>query len=64
MDRETIVEAAVSTVAVLVFVAAVVVVGTTYGNDDLSSSGGLAIVATIVGFVLVMLVVGILLDRR
>lgn len=64
MDRETIVEAAVSTVAVLVFVAAVIVVGTTYGNDDLSSAGGLAIVATIVGFILVMLVVGILLDRR
>lgn len=64
MDRETIVEAAISTVAVLIFVAAVVVVGTTYGNDDLTSTGGVAIVVTIVGFVLVMTVVGIVLDRR
>lgn len=64
MDRETIVEAAISTVAVLLFVAAVVVVGITYDGDDLTSAGGIAIVATIVGFVLVMAVVGIVLDRR
>lgn len=64
MDRETVVEAGISALAVLLFVAAAVSVGIQYGGDDLSSAGAVAVVAAIVGFVLLMTVVGVLLDRR
>lgn len=64
IERETLVEIAVATVAVVLFVGALVVVGTTYGAPDLSSEGGIALVAVIFGFVLLMTVVGVFLDRR
>jgi len=64
IERETLVEIAVATVAVVLFVAALVAVGTTYGAPQLSSNGGIALVAAIFGFVLLMTVVGVFLDRR
>lgn len=64
MDRETVVEAGISAVAVLLFVAAVTYVGLTYGGDELTSTGAVAVVVTIVGFILLMTVVGVVLDRR
>lgn len=64
MDRETVVEAGISAIAVLLFVAAVVLVGMTYGGDELSSTGAVAVIAAIVGFVLLMAGVGVVLDRR
>lgn len=53
-----------STLAVLVFVAALVVVGATYNSDGLSRTGGYALIATLVLFVILMAVVGLLLDRE
>jgi len=64
IERETLVEIAVATVAVVLFVGALVAVGTTYGAPQLSSEGGIALVAAIFGFVLLMAVVGVFLDRR
>ncbi|MFB6163687.1 MAG: transporter [Haloarculaceae archaeon] len=59
IERETAVEAGASVLAVLVFIAAVVVVGQLYETaDGLSQTGGLAVVGTILLFVLVMTVVG------
>ncbi|WP_049937536.1 DUF7472 family protein [Haloplanus natans] len=54
---------AISVVAVGVFVAFVVGIGTTYNDGGLGSSGGLALVGAIVLFILLMAGVGLLLDR-
>jgi hypothetical protein len=60
IERETVVEASVSFVAVLVFIGAVVAVGSTYRtNGHLSRTGGLAIVGAVVLFILVMTGVGL-----
>ncbi|MFB6160894.1 MAG: hypothetical protein ABEJ61_06915 [Haloferacaceae archaeon] len=46
------------------FTLALVVIGVRYNHDGLGSEGGLALVATIVLFVLVMAGVGVYLDGR
>lgn len=54
-----------STGAVLLFIAGSVYVSTMYGtNGDLSPEGGVAIVATIAGFILLMLIAGLWIERR
>lgn len=53
-----------STAAVLVFVAALVVVGTTFNADGLSETGGYALIGTLVLFVIIMALVGLFLDRE
>jgi hypothetical protein len=59
IERETVVEAGVSFVAVLVFIAAVVFVGMNFrSNGDIDPTGGLAILGAIVLFVLVMTGIG------
>ncbi|AZH27021.1 DUF7472 family protein [Haloplanus aerogenes] len=52
---------AISAGAVGLFVAAVVGIGTTYNDGGLGSAGGLALVGSIVLFILVMAGVGFLL---
>jgi hypothetical protein len=65
IERETVVEAGVSFAAVLVFIAAVAVVGTTFGTDNgLSGTGGLAVLGAVVLFVVVMTLVGYWLSFR
>jgi peptidoglycan/LPS O-acetylase OafA/YrhL len=65
IDRKTAVEIVVSAAAVLFFIGVVFVVGTTYGtNGDISGQGGLAVVGSIVLFVLVMTGVGAWLSRQ
>ncbi len=60
IERETVVEAAVSFAAVLVFIGAVALVGMQFQtNGGISETGGLAIVGTIVLFVFVMGGVGV-----
>ncbi|MFD1586710.1 hypothetical protein ACFR9U_06920 [Halorientalis brevis] len=60
IERETVVEAAVSFVAVLVFIGAVALVGMEFQtNGGISETGGLAIVGAIVVFVFVMAGVGV-----
>jgi peptidoglycan/LPS O-acetylase OafA/YrhL len=53
---------AISTGAVAIFVALIVGIGTTYNDGGLGSTGGLALVASIAVFILVMAVVGFLLS--
>jgi multisubunit Na+/H+ antiporter MnhB subunit len=52
MERETFVEAAVSTVAVALFLVAIVAVGLLY--PDLAGAGPLALIGSIVFFIVVM----------
>lgn len=65
IERETMVEIVVAVGAVLVFVAAIVGVGVTYGADRaLSSQGGVALLAAMAAFVLLMTGVGYFLAGR
>ncbi|RNJ25382.1 DUF7472 family protein [Halosegnis longus] len=64
LDRETVVEAGVSTVAVILFVAALVGVGSANGRADLTAVGGKGMLAVLFGFILLMTVIGVFLDRR
>lgn len=64
LERDTVREIIVSTAAVVLFVAAVVVIGATYTKESLSSQGALALVGTIIAFVLLMGVVGFWLSRQ
>ena len=58
IERETLVEIVVSVVAVGLFIAAVVAVGTTFGDGQLTDQGALALVGVIVGFILLMTLTG------
>lgn len=65
VERETVVEVAVSMVTVGLFVALIVGVGMLYSTDGgFTETGALALVGAIVLFVLVMAGVGIGLSRR
>lgn len=67
IERETVVEAAVSFAAVFVFIGAVVVVGMQFqtGPDKhLSATGGLAMLGAIGLFVVVMMLVGLWFARQ
>jgi peptidoglycan/LPS O-acetylase OafA/YrhL len=64
LERETIVQIVVSTLAVATFVVAAVYVSTTYTvNGALTEQGGVALVGAIGLFVLVMMVAGLHLER-
>lgn len=62
MERETFVEAAVSTAAVVLFLVAIVAVWFLY--PDLEGAGGFALVGSLVFFVAVMVAAGYWLSRR
>lgn len=67
IERETVVEIAVSVAAVGLFVLLIVAVGVSYGIDapgGFSDTGALALVGAILLFVLVMAGVGVALDRQ
>ena len=60
IERETVVEAAVSFAAVFVFIGAVVAVGMQFRtNGNLSATGGLAMLGAIGLFVVVMMLLGL-----
>ena len=61
VEREQLIEIAVSVGAVFLMLAAMVAVGSTYGtqNSTLSSQGGQMLVAVIVGFILLLTAIGI-----
>jgi len=64
IEREAIVQVAVSAVALVTFVVATVYVATAYGtNSGLSPQGGVALVGAIGFFVIVMLAAGLLIER-
>lgn len=64
LDRETVTEIAVSVVSVGLFIAAVVVVGSTYNSDGLSGDGAFALIGAIAGFIVLMTVVAVFLSRQ
>jgi hypothetical protein len=65
LDRETVTQIVLSFVAVLLFIAGSIFVSTNYGtNGNLTQQGGVALVATIGLFVVVMLAAGLYLERR
>ncbi|QCJ46962.1 MULTISPECIES: DUF7472 family protein [Haloprofundus] len=63
LDGETLREIVVSVVAVSLFIAATVYIGTSYGGSNLGPTGGLALVASIALFVVLMAIVGVFLSR-
>jgi hypothetical protein len=52
---------AVSVAAVVLFVAAILLVGLSYNRSGLGSAGGLALIGTIVAFILAMAGIGVYL---
>ena len=64
IERETLIDVVVSLLAVGGFIAAVLVVGLSYGDGGLSGQGALALVALIVGFIVVMTAAGYWLSGR
>lgn len=66
MDRDAAVEAVVALAGVATLAAIVIWIGTTYANAEsgLSEQGGLALVAAIAFFIVLMSVVGVGLSRR
>ena len=63
LDREQIIEIVVAVAAVLVMLGTMLVIGDTYGGDDsiLQPDGGEILVGAIVGFILLLTLVGIVL---
>jgi hypothetical protein len=53
----------VSVLAVAVFVGVIVTIGVTYDNGGLDATGGLALIGSIVLFILLMAVVGFWISR-
>jgi len=64
VEREFIIESSASILVVLLFVGSLLAIGSTYYDDTLSETGGIAVIATIVGFILVMGVMGYWLSGR
>ena len=66
-DGETVRQILVSGLAVVIFVVALIVVGQTYGingGSAISATGGLALVGLLGGFIVLMAVVGLWLERQ
>ncbi|OVE83427.1 DUF7472 family protein [Natronolimnobius baerhuensis] len=63
LDREQLIEIVVSVSAVLAMLGTMIWIGTTYGDESgvLQSDGGELLVYTIIGFIILMTVIGILL---
>ncbi|WP_435197564.1 DUF7472 family protein [Natronomonas sp. EA1] len=64
LSRDAVVEIIASFVAVTAFVALILVIGTTYGGENLTQQGALALVGSIAVFVVLMAIVGVALERR
>jgi hypothetical protein len=64
IEREMLVEIAVSVGAVATFIIALLIVGSSNGGSGLSSTGAVELIGVVFGFILLMSGVGIFLDRR
>jgi len=64
IERETLIDVVVSLLAVGGFIVAVLLVGLSYGDGGMSGQGALALVALIVGFIVVMTAAGYWLSGR
>ncbi len=63
MDREAIIEAIVAFVGVASLAIAIIWIGSTYELQN-QSEGGVALIAALAAFIVLMLVVGLFLSRR
>jgi len=64
MERETLLQVAVSSVVVLVFVGVLAALGTTFStNGSMTQDGGYALVAALAGFIVTMSVAGLVVTR-
>lgn len=54
IEREMVVQIAVSTTIVVLFSLAIVAVGVLYYSDGFTSQGAIALVGTIAGFIVIM----------
>ncbi|WP_136688807.1 DUF7472 family protein [Halorhabdus amylolytica] len=64
MDRETLLQVAVSTVVVLLFIGVLAVLSSSFTTDDtLTRTGGYALVGALFGFVVVISAAGLLVTR-
>lgn len=63
MDRETALEIGVGVIGVGGFILAMLIVGTMFGNGALNSQGGIAMIAIICGFIVLMTGMGYMLSR-
>ncbi|MDY6819626.1 MAG: hypothetical protein SVG88_13285 [Halobacteriales archaeon] len=64
IERETVIEAAVSLAGVGSFIILLIVIGLLFNNGGLSGQGGFAVLGAIVFFVIVMSVIGYWLAGR
>lgn len=64
IERETLIEIAVSVLGVGLFIVATILVGAMFNQDGLTEDGAFALLGVIVVFVLVMAVVGYWLSGR
>jgi len=68
VDAEMVRQVALSAAATAVFIVAAVVVSSSYGDTaagtDLSPTGGLALVGVLAGFILLMALAGLWLERQ
>lgn len=64
IERELVVETALSVVGVGLFIVLLVLIGARYTDDGLTATGGFALVGAIVAFVLVMTGIGYWLSAR
>jgi len=64
VERETMIEVAVSVLAVALFVVGIVTIGTMTGGKQPTRTGALALVGAVFLFILVMAGIGVFLERR
>ena len=64
MDRDAVVEAIVALVGVGTLAVAIIGIGLTYGDGELSPDGGVALVGAIAFFLVFMSAIGVGLSRR
>lgn len=64
VERETMIEIAVSVLAVALFAAGIIAIGNATGGQRPTEAGGLALVGAVFLFILVMAGIGLFLERQ
>lgn len=64
IERDTVVEIAISVTAVVLFALAILAIGTQYYDNGFSQEGAVALVGAVAGFVVVMSIAGYVLAGR
>lgn len=64
MDRDAAIEAIIAFVGVGIMAAAIIYIGSTFGDGEIQPEGGLILVGAIAGFILMMGLIGLFLSRR